>query len=179
MQVKIIFSSAVLRVCSPDRKQMAEIRCRKVCQMSNVTRGDSPCYCINTRRMAGAMSHIYDFYLRPVGLSANQYALLVDLGRLGSASTTDLAAFVGLNRSTLVRTLRPLIKKGLIEDKSLSGRRSREFQLTESGRKIVEEGRSLWQAAQDLMETELGTGEMSLIKEFASRIENLEHKILP
>lgn len=146
--------------------------------MSDVVRGTSPCYCINVRRMSGAISHIYDFYLKPIGLSGNQYALIVDLGRLGSASTTDIANFVGLNRSTLVRTLRPLVEKGLIVDKSVAGKRNREFELTPSGVETVKRGQALWLAAQALIESELGMEKIEQLKEIVGKIENLENKVL-
>lgn len=55
---------------------------------------ESPCYCTNLRRSANAVSDYYDARLRPSGLTAAQYYLLLNLSRLGSANMTRWAEHV-------------------------------------------------------------------------------------
>ena len=65
----------------------------------------SECYCTNLRRSANAVSDFYDRELKPSGLTAPQYYLMINLSRLGSANITHWAEHVGLERSTMVRNI--------------------------------------------------------------------------
>lgn len=114
------------------------------------------CYCIHLRRAANGVSQFYDSFLAPTGLSVNQFSLLLNLERLGSGSVSDLAHYVGLERTTLVRTLRPLLERGLITDAAETGRRSRDLRLTEAGRRAVDQGLPLWERAQAEISRRLG-----------------------
>lgn len=48
---------------------------------------------------------------------------------LDTCSISTLAAYVGLERTTLTRTLKPLIEQGFIQDVSDIGRRNRQLHL--------------------------------------------------
>lgn len=124
--------------------------------MSQVKKRKSNCYCINLRRAAKSISGLYDSFLSPIGLSINQLSLLINLNHLESGSVSDIANFVGLERTTLVRTLKPLIDRGLIIDIAVSGRRNRDLQLTETGKQILKEGLPLWKNAQAEIEQRIG-----------------------
>lgn len=124
--------------------------------MSQVQKRKSPCYCIGLRRAANAVSEIYDGFLKPVGLSVNQFSLVVNLSRLECGSVSDLANYVGLERTTVVRALKPLMARGLIEDVSMPGRRERALRLTRQGEKLLAEGLPLWETAQAEIERRLG-----------------------
>jgi len=124
--------------------------------MSQVKKRKSGCYCINLRRAANTLSRLYDEFLTPTGLSVNQLSLLVNLNRLETGSVSDLASFVGLERTTLVRTLKPLLEKGLIADNSAAGQRNRALQLTEMGKQTMEQGLPLWESAQAEIERRIG-----------------------
>lgn len=69
----------------------------------------SKCHCITMRRAANAITDYYDRALSETGLSTSQFSLLISLSRLGEASTSELAGYVDLERSTLVRDLRLLL----------------------------------------------------------------------
>lgn len=117
--------------------------------MTQVRKRKSGCYCINLRRAANKVTGLYDKFLEPTGLSVNQYSLLGNLRRLESASVSDLAAYVGLERTTLVRTLKPLIEKGMIADHASKGQRNRVLMLTEKGKQTLEQANPLWENAQE------------------------------
>ena len=69
---------------------------------------NSTCYCTNLRRSANAMSEFYDSALKEAELTISQYYLLVNLSRLGKANITHWSEQVGLDRSTMVRNIKPL-----------------------------------------------------------------------
>ncbi|MDO4311936.1 MAG: MarR family winged helix-turn-helix transcriptional regulator [Eubacteriales bacterium] len=134
-------------------------------------RHKSSCYCINLRRVTNAVSNLYDTHLAPLDITVNQFSLLRNLGRLGTCSVSELAAYVGLERTTLVRTLKPLIVRGLIWDASEAGQRNRMLQLTKEGKEMVESGGPLWENAQREIERRIGKENM---KQFFEILENLE-----
>lgn len=116
----------------------------------------SPCYCITLRNASNAISKIYDQQLEPFNLTIRQYSLLINVGRIGSANMTTISDITSLDRTSLVRMLRPLLDRGLIEDSAGKGKRDRCIRLTDSGRALLAEAKPAWQAAQDEIEAKLG-----------------------
>ena len=114
---------------------------------------ESECYCTSLRRAAGAVADFYDELLKPSGLTAAQYSLLTNLAKMERANITHWAERVGLERSTLVRNLKPLQERGLIEATEGHGK---VFCLSEAGRRAVEVAGPLWEQAQARMEEILG-----------------------
>jgi len=131
----------------------------------------SRCHCINLRRANAAVTAYYDRMLEPLGLTVSQYSLLVNLSRTEPTSISSLAATVGLERTTLSRSLRPLFSAALIEDVSEPGRRDRRMRLTDKGRQTVEAGALLWEKAQRGVKKHLGA---ERLKTFLSILSDLE-----
>jgi len=128
---------------------------------STVQRAASVCYCTNLRRASNSVTAIYDRYLAPINLSVTQYTLLVNVSRLETCSISDLAVYMGLERTTLVRTLKPLFEMGYIVDLADTGERNRRVQLTADGARIMAQGKQLWATAQSAMEQKLGSETMA------------------
>ena len=61
------------------------------------------------------LSDIYDACLKPSSVTVAQYCLLVNLSRLGSANIAHWAQRVGLDRSTMVRNIKPLQTRGYVK----------------------------------------------------------------
>lgn len=135
-------------------------------------RHKSSCYCTNLRRAANTVSLLYSDYLNEAGVTVNQFSLLVNLERLENCSVSEFAVYVGLERTTLVRTLKPLIERGLIRDISASGQRNRMLQLTDEGKAVVRQGKPLWEDAQKEVERRIGRGNAELLYELLEKLEN-------
>ena len=73
------------------------------------------CACLQLRKATRVVTQLYDGALRPIGLRSTQLPILVTLAAHGPLSMTDLAESLVLDRTTLIRTLRPLQRRGLIE----------------------------------------------------------------
>ena len=71
----------------------------------------SNCYCINLRNASGIIAKIYDEHLAPYGITVRQYSMMKNLERLGEASVTELAEYIELERTSVVRMLRPLTER--------------------------------------------------------------------
>lgn len=125
----------------------------------------TPCYCINLRRLSNLITNKYDTHLHEINLTVNQYSLLVNINQLKICSVSDLAIYVGLERTTLVRTLKPIFDKELIEDISNNNQRNRKIQITQKGIEILEKGKPLWKEAQTEIENKLGKDNIKVLSE--------------
>ena len=116
----------------------------------------TPCYCINLRNAAAAVSEIYDSHLKAFGLTVRQYSLLTCLGQIGEASTTYLADYVCLDRTSVVRLIKPLLERELIEDLAESGKRDRRLHLSQKGKDLLEQAKPEYKKAHHEIENKLG-----------------------
>ena len=114
------------------------------------------CACLKVRMAARAVTRAYDGTLRPVGLRATQLSVLVAVAIDGAISIAALADFLGMDRTTLTRNLRPLQRQGLISVGPEGWRRSRNLEITKKGRSRLHEALPLWERAQDALREKLG-----------------------
>lgn len=133
----------------------------------------SVCSCINLRRAAHAITEYYDDVLQSSGLTLNQYFLLKNMKRLGICSTSELARQVRLERTTLVRTIRPLFQKGYLEDVSSKDTRKRQIRVTSDGLQILGICEPLWEKAQNGIVSTLGSENVYILMELLAKIESL------
>jgi len=105
-----------------------------------------------------------------MGLSITQYSLLGNLQKIESCSVTDLANYIGLERTTVVRTIRPLFSKGMISDASAPNQRNKILQLTEKGEKILEQCKILWRDAQEEVERRIGKENADMLMKILDQI---------
>jgi DNA-binding MarR family transcriptional regulator len=133
----------------------------------------SPCMCINVRRASLAITEVYDSFLAPSGLKISQYSLLNYARKLGPVSVSDLAAAMRLDRTTLVRSLKPLEEKGYIADTAVKGTRNRQLLLTDSGREVTEQAGGLWADAQNYLKKQLGKDDLETLTALLARVEAL------
>lgn len=138
--------------------------------MTQVKRKKSSCYCINLRQAAKVISNLYDDALKSVGISVTQYSLLSSLGHMENCNVSDLAKYVGLERTTLVRTLKPLTAKGLVADVSEPGERDRRLRLTNQGKTVIRKAKELWSESQREIERRIGKEDAAKLEEILLRL---------
>ncbi|MDF2544774.1 MAG: MarR family transcriptional regulator [Herbinix sp.] len=141
--------------------------------MKNNEKKPSNCNCLNLRRASAAITKIYDEKLAPSGLTVSQYSILKHLKDFCPVSVSDLAIKIRLDRTTLVRSLKPLEATSLIIDVSQNGTRNRQLQLTEKGIEKCIEAEYLWNDAQNLMEQKLGKQNIGILTTLLSIIESM------
>ena len=129
------------------------------------------CACYNLRRAARATTRLYDDFLRPSGLRATEFSVLMAAGLRGPVTLTKLAEITVTERTTLTRNLTILEKKGFILIEAGRDRRERRVAITEQGREALMAAIPLWEAAQAHIEDGLGGDRMgSLLKDLAEII---------
>jgi DNA-binding MarR family transcriptional regulator len=115
------------------------------------------CNCFAVRSAARHVTQLYDQFLAPSGLRANQFSILAKLDRLGPMTINVLAEAMVTDRTTLARNLKPLQRDGLINiEASPTDRRAKELHLTKTGMKRLDEARKAWSQAQSRFEQTFG-----------------------
>jgi DNA-binding MarR family transcriptional regulator len=120
------------------------------------------CSCLRIRRAARQFTQIYDHALEPAGLTVMQFGLLANLfgaslRRSEASSIGAIADWLGLDPTTLNRNLKPLKARGLVKDQSdPSDGRLRIVQITEKGRRELQDALALWHQAHNRVEQTLG-----------------------
>ncbi len=115
-----------------------------------------PCVGFNTRRATRLITQYYDKALAPTGLRSTQYSLLNALSMLGEASMQDMTTMMAMDRTTLTRNLRPLLKMGLVKVSVGSDRRARPITITPKGKSALEKALPYWEKAQSHIVDSLG-----------------------
>lgn len=125
-----------------------------------------PCICINLRRITQKVTDLYDKALSSIGITVNQYSLLVNISRIEGCCINELALQVKQEKSTLVRTLQPLFKEKLIIDQSQNENRKRQLFLTAKGKTTLRKAFPLWNKVQEEVAGKLGISYDELISIF-------------
>ncbi|GAA4499084.1 MarR family winged helix-turn-helix transcriptional regulator [Gluconacetobacter tumulicola] len=118
--------------------------------------GPRLCYALAARQSARHLSRLYDSHLAPAGLSVSQFSILSLLQAYGNLKITKLAEMLIMERTTLVRALKPLQAAGWVVAGRAGNGRAFDVTLSRSGLDKVAEATPLWANAQAAFEHEVG-----------------------
>jgi DNA-binding MarR family transcriptional regulator len=129
-----------------------EIDCRAV----------AVCSCLGLRRVGRMATQIFDAHLQPAGLTIGQFGLLTQIyanSVSGSPLTMKaLSNAVGMDPTTLNRTLKPLESENLIRTaQDADDRRARCIHITAFGKKRLARAMPMWRAADEELRRTVGT----------------------
>ena len=114
------------------------------------------CTCANLRRATRAVTQIYEDEFRPTKLRITQFTILKALATVPTARQGGLAQAMGLDSTTLTRTLALLRRQGYVAIQRGRDRRERLLSLTEKGRLKVEQLTPHWERAQTRVREAMG-----------------------
>jgi DNA-binding MarR family transcriptional regulator len=115
------------------------------------------CHCFALRQATRYVTQIYERHLAPVGVTSTQYSLLAKLARLHSQTMAELAESMVMDRTSLVRALKPLQRDGLVvSEASEHDARAHAFRLTPQGKETFRKAVIAWRAAQEEFEAQYG-----------------------
>jgi DNA-binding MarR family transcriptional regulator len=118
--------------------------------------GLGACACFRARSAARAMTDFYDQTLEPSGLRLTQMAILAAIATSQGATMQSVASDLGLDPSTMTRTLRPLEQARLVRSHAGADRRAKKIELTTLGRDRLRAGHRCWQEAQRGLSEKIG-----------------------
>lgn len=113
--------------------------------------------CFALRQASRHISKLYERHLSEVGITPTQFSILRALGRCPNLTMAELAKAMVMDRTTLVRALKPLLRRGLVvaPAEGQSKRRLRVV-LTGRGSAKLDEAAAHWAAAQASFEQSFG-----------------------
>ena len=115
------------------------------------------CNCFAIRQAARFVSQLYERHVGQAGVTAAQYTLLAAIHRRPGTTMAELADAMVMERTTLVRALKPLQRDGLVTaDQQDAGTRAVALNLTEGGKKTLGEAALRWHEAQKEFEGKVG-----------------------
>ena len=140
-----------------------------------------PCNATSLRLAARRLGNLYDDALANSGLKSTQFALMVEIARLGAASEglaptlQDLAARLAIQISALTHAMRPLVRDGLVVlQPDPSDGRTKRAALTDAGMQRLEDGATHWADANARVEAVLGTEAAAALRALADQVSSDE-----
>jgi len=118
------------------------------------------CTCGRLRRLTRKITAIYDRALAPCGLRVTQFSLMSSLSKLQAPTLAELAESMDMERTTLLRNLRPLVAAGWVRVEARAHSRRQEARLTPAGHAKWAQARRFWRVAQNAVNSTLGESEV-------------------
>ena len=106
------------------------------------------CVCTAARRTSRELTRAFEKAMRGSGIRGTQFTLLATLVQTGPISTTRLADFQGLERTTLTRNLGLLVRDGFVRIDEGEDRRVRKAAITPAGEEAARRAFPFWRQAQ-------------------------------
>jgi DNA-binding MarR family transcriptional regulator len=117
----------------------------------------SLCYSLATRQMARYVSRVYERHFANTGISPGDFSILEFLSDSENMTMAELTAELFMERTSLIRTLRPLQAKGFVESIRDPREPRRHFlRLTKEGEAKRLEAHQNWKKAQADIEKSIG-----------------------
>jgi DNA-binding MarR family transcriptional regulator len=115
------------------------------------------CNCFALRQATRFATQIYERHLSEAGVTPAQFSILARLARERDLLMSDLADALVMDRTTLLRALKPLQRDGLVDAAPSAGdARAHSLNLTKEGRRVFGHAKIAWKAAQDEFENTFG-----------------------
>ena len=121
------------------------------------------CVCFSLRRAARGVTQFFDAELRRRGIRPTQSPILTALAAKSDWSMETLSQWLGMERTTLLRNLRPLQRDGLVRANGGGRGGHVELELTIKGHRALAKLQPAWRSAQDRAVAILGKDRWSTI----------------
>ena len=138
-----------------------------------------PCVCTTVRKANRALFRFYEDALAEADLTIVQFAILRALQRNGDTPLPQIAEELVLERTSLYRTIAPLVDAGTIRLSDAKRGRSKIAKLTKRGKRQIEQARPYWERAQASVVSKLGKTQWALLSDAMLGIPDLLQSIEP
>lgn len=126
----------------------------------------SLCNCFAVRQAARQVTRLYERHLAQAQLTSAQFSILAVLGAEGRMTMLELARVLVMDRTTLLRALKPLQRDELVRSTSSEADpRQLVFYLSPAGERRLKQAEPLWRKAQEEFESGMGAREAARLRE--------------
>lgn len=119
-------------------------------------RVETECPAFQARVAARALTRYYNACFRPLGITAEQFSLLVGIGGSDAPTLAELATRAGVDATTLSRSVKGLEARGLVDSEGGRGRAGKRLALTDDGRRLMDASIAAWERARSRLHESLG-----------------------
>jgi DNA-binding MarR family transcriptional regulator len=116
------------------------------------------------RLLDRVVTSVYEDQLRPLKLTPSQMIILAITAQQGRVRAVELSRSLQMDASTVSRNVERLRARGWVEEASGEDSRSRPFQLTAGGEKVLEDAIVAWERAQAKAVDLLGREGVTLLR---------------
>ena len=103
------------------------------------------CLCLHAQRAARALARRFDEAFRALGLTNQQFSLLMALNRPAPPRMAPVASLLAMDRTTLTAALKPLERRGLVKvTPDPADKRGKLLTLTASGSALLAKAAPIW-----------------------------------
>lgn len=125
----------------------------------------SQCNCFAVRQAARQVTKLYERHLGKAQLTSAQFSILAALGEAGRLTMVELARALVMDRTTLLRAMKPLQREDLVKSVSSdTDPRQLVFSLSSAGERRLKQALPLWTKAQEEFESGMGSGEATRLR---------------
>lgn len=137
------------------------------------------CPGFQARATARAITRFYNACFKPIGVTAEQFSLLVGIGGADRATIVDLALSSGVDTTTLSRSVQNLERLQLVRAVGGRGRAGKRLSLTDAGRSLVTEGMPLWEKAKAELSQRIGDERLQSTRRAMQELAEVAEKCVP
>ncbi|WP_349322460.1 MarR family winged helix-turn-helix transcriptional regulator [Asticcacaulis sp. MM231] len=109
---------------------------------------ETECPAFQARVTTRVLARYYNSWFRPLGITGEQFSLLVGIGGSQKPTLAELAARAGVDATTLSRNVKSLERRDLVRSHGGRGRAGKRLVLTEGGQRLMNELIAVWELAQ-------------------------------
>lgn len=125
----------------------------------------SACNCFAVRQAARHLTKLYERHLSGAGLTSAQFSILAIVDEAQELTMAELASALVMDRTTLLRALKPLQREELLKSRPGSDdSRQLAYALSAAGQRRFKQALPLWMKAQSELEAELGAGSAARLR---------------
>jgi DNA-binding MarR family transcriptional regulator len=117
---------------------------------------EAECPAFQARVTARALTRYYNACFRHLGITAEQFSLLVGIGGSHEPTLAELAARTGVDATTLSRSVKSLERRDLVRNLGGRGRAGKRLVLTDTGRQLMDVSMPAWERARVRLTEALG-----------------------
>ncbi|WP_426399887.1 MarR family winged helix-turn-helix transcriptional regulator [Ralstonia sp. R-29] len=123
------------------------------------------CPGFQARATARSLTRYYNACFRPLGLTAEQFSLLVGIGEAGGTTLVELADRAGVDPTTLSRSVQNLESRDLVCATGGRGRAGKRLTLTTLGRRLVLKALPVWNLAKTTLAAQIGDEALEMARQ--------------
>ena len=139
---------------------------------------EAECPGFQARATARALTRYYNARFKPLGLTAEQFSLLVGIGTTEDVTLVDLAVRAGVDPTTLSRNVKNLESRDLVHSEGGRGRAGKRLALTTSGRRLMADAFQVWASAKAELARRMGTEKLRSARQAMAELGKAAEPIL-